>query len=350
MDVFISYSRKDYLNADDTINNNSIIAQLLTILDNNGITYWIDKEGIYEKDNFAELIANKIVESSIFLFVSSKFSNESSWTSKEVAVAHEYEKQIIPFRIDESKFSPSVTFYLADIDQIRYYKNPSIGFDLLVKSIQDKLNAFKKTFDDKTRIIQIQEKIQALKETNTVTNTEIIKYESSLAGLIQAYNSNLEQIECFEKEIKALDSSYNPIDVSKDYKVSMVEQNKRLLSAITEKESQIKELERIICKRKPQKEKSEKHVQPIEPNVKDTFFNKIIRLRVPLLEIICLIIVLILGTITHTELIELLCICGTTLFFIFRKKGPKFKFILLCINVGLMMVSIILFFIKILPL
>lgn len=47
-DVFISYSRKDYVDEHkNVIPNNNDISKIKTALTEAGITYWFDEEGIY---------------------------------------------------------------------------------------------------------------------------------------------------------------------------------------------------------------------------------------------------------------------------------------------------------------
>ena len=84
-DVFISYSRKDYVDEHNNIipgNEVSIIKEALTEA---GITYWFDEEGVYSGDKFTEKIVTNIEASSIFLFLLTQNACESTWTSKEIA-------------------------------------------------------------------------------------------------------------------------------------------------------------------------------------------------------------------------------------------------------------------------
>lgn len=95
MDVFISYSRKDYQNAEKKLIPNSAIQKIKEKLEKNGISYWFDEDGIYTGDQFVNLIAKSIKDASVFIFVSSKNSNSSPWALNEVATAYHYKKKII---------------------------------------------------------------------------------------------------------------------------------------------------------------------------------------------------------------------------------------------------------------
>ena len=45
-DVFISYSRRDYVDESYNVIPGNAIAEIQNVFDENGITYWFDKDGI----------------------------------------------------------------------------------------------------------------------------------------------------------------------------------------------------------------------------------------------------------------------------------------------------------------
>lgn len=135
-DVFISYSRKDYVDeCSGEIIPNNIVSQIKNVLENANFSYWFDEKGIYSGDAWAPLLAKAIKASKVFLFVSSENANKSPWTSSEIATAHMYKKKIIPFRYDNSVYNDSVIIYVAPLDFIDYKSNPSIALEHLVDSI-----------------------------------------------------------------------------------------------------------------------------------------------------------------------------------------------------------------------
>ncbi len=138
-DVFISYSRADYVAPNGKILKNSIVLKIKKMLTENGISFWFDEEGIYSGDAFASKIAKNIKNARIFLFISTENANKSEWTSKEIAVAHAYKKKIIPFRYDQSLYHESVIIYLADLDFIDYQFNRQKAMKRLVAAIKEYL-------------------------------------------------------------------------------------------------------------------------------------------------------------------------------------------------------------------
>lgn len=117
-DVFISYSRKDYLDDAGNVLKNNVLSKIKETLKSNGRSFWFDEEGIYSGDEFASVITRAIRNSKIFLFISSVNSNQSKWTSNEISTALEFGKPIIPFRLDGSPYNDSVMMKIVSLDYI----------------------------------------------------------------------------------------------------------------------------------------------------------------------------------------------------------------------------------------
>lgn len=139
-DVFISYSRRDYVDENNNVIPGNVVSRVKEALDNINVKYWFDESGVYSGDEFAPLIARAIKNSEVFLFISSHNSNASDWTSNEIATAHAYKKKIIPFRIDNSVFNESVILYIAKLDYIDYVKNSEKAITRMTDSITSYLN------------------------------------------------------------------------------------------------------------------------------------------------------------------------------------------------------------------
>lgn len=107
-DVFISYSRKDQV----------VVDEIRQLLDVNDITYWLDTEKVHMGSEFMADIVDAIEKSTITLFVSSSDSNNSIYTAKEVALAFNAGKYIIPYKIDNSSFSKKLQFVMTDLNCI----------------------------------------------------------------------------------------------------------------------------------------------------------------------------------------------------------------------------------------
>lgn len=135
-DVFISYSRKDYVDEHNNVIPNNVVSQIKEALEKSNISYWIDEEGIYSGDEYAPILARAIKNCEIFLFVSTKNSNASGWTSNEIATANAFNKKIIPIRVDKSVYNESIILYIAKLDFINYQSNPTRALARMTKSIR----------------------------------------------------------------------------------------------------------------------------------------------------------------------------------------------------------------------
>ena len=137
-DVFISYSRKDYVDADGNILPNNMLSKIKELFKSHGITYWFDEEGIYSGDEFASVLTRAIRNSRIFLFISSTNSNQSKWTSNEISTALEFKKIIIPFRLDESPYNDSVMMKIVSFDYIEC-KDEDKAMNKLLRAVKHHL-------------------------------------------------------------------------------------------------------------------------------------------------------------------------------------------------------------------
>lgn len=135
-DVFISYSRKDYVDEQKRVIPGNEVSKIKEALTAAGITFWFDEEGIYSGDNFVDNIVTNIESSKIFVYLSTAHSNTSSWTTKEIACADEFGKRIIPVRIDKTPYNKKVMFRIADLSYIDYADNPEKGRQELIRSIK----------------------------------------------------------------------------------------------------------------------------------------------------------------------------------------------------------------------
>ena len=164
--VFISYSRFDYLDSNKQVIPGNAISKVMDAFNKAGITYWIDERGIYSGDEFVPLISKAIKACDVFLFISSAASNASDWTSNEIAAAYMYKKKIIPFRIDESTYNDSIIMFIAKLDYIDYNVNSDMAISRLVGSVLEylKIQNFEKEKQEKEKENERKKKLQEQKK------------------------------------------------------------------------------------------------------------------------------------------------------------------------------------------
>lgn len=105
-DLFISYSRRDKRK----------VMKIVTLLQVKGFTVWMDESGIETGEQFKKVIVNAIEECKVLVFFSSKYSNSSPWTAKEIGVANAKGKPILPIKLDETEYNEVVLFDLVNLD------------------------------------------------------------------------------------------------------------------------------------------------------------------------------------------------------------------------------------------
>ena len=186
-DVFISYSRKDYVDEHKNVIPGNEVSKIKEALTQAGITYWFDEEGVYSGDEFARVIVKSIKASKIFVFLSTKNSNQSEWTASEISTANMLKKKIIPVRIDDSFYHDDVILFISRLSHIDYGDNPEKGRQELIRSINSYLEEEKaveaqKIADEKRRHEEL-ERQRRQEEENKKRQEQIAKIESEIAAL-----------------------------------------------------------------------------------------------------------------------------------------------------------------------
>ena len=134
MDIFISYSRADKKEA----------KQFCKAFKDEGWSVWIDLTGIESGDEFKHKITEAIESCKVFVFLSSKNSNESRWVANEIGVATALEKPVIPVKLDGAKYNKQVLMDLVNIDFIDYTHDKEEGMAKLLSSLRNKIGPGKK--------------------------------------------------------------------------------------------------------------------------------------------------------------------------------------------------------------
>lgn len=159
-DVFISYSRRDYVDEQKNVLPGNVVSTVKEALSAAGISYWFDEDGIYSGKDFAEEMLSAIEDSEILVFLSSENSNRSDYTSGEIAYASQQGKHIIPVRLDDAPYNKKVLLSLYYLDYIEYYVNPEKGLADLVAAIRRHLDEVE---DERRRRREEEERQRELK-------------------------------------------------------------------------------------------------------------------------------------------------------------------------------------------
>jgi TolB-like protein/Tfp pilus assembly protein PilF len=112
-EVFISYAAKD----------RERVLGLVKRLRDAGVTVWIDQAGIDVSTMWSQEIVNAIRDCKVMLLSISPHSTESENVVKELALASERKKPIIPVYLEPADIPGTMEYQLAGIQRVEYFAN-----------------------------------------------------------------------------------------------------------------------------------------------------------------------------------------------------------------------------------
>ena len=124
-DIFISHSSKNKQTAD----------ALVAALEKEGLPCWIAPRNIPTGSNYGAAIAKGIRECKVLLLVFSEDSNNSDAVFREVQMAFDEKKEIIPVRIEKIPASDNLSFFLSSLQWFDVSPNEK-NFDDLIPDIR----------------------------------------------------------------------------------------------------------------------------------------------------------------------------------------------------------------------
>jgi len=126
-EIFVSYSREDQ----------EQVFQVVEQLRAEGLKVWIDQQGIQGAKLWSQEIVTAIEKSKVLVLFASKRAFASKNVAKELALASESEKHILPVFMEEAPIPSSMKYQLAGIQHLVYGPGQA---DSTVKSILDALS------------------------------------------------------------------------------------------------------------------------------------------------------------------------------------------------------------------
>lgn len=138
MNVFISYSSKEYVEA----------CRLKSVIESNGIDCWMAPQSIPAGSDYSAEIPSAIRNCDAFVLLLSFAAQNSIWVPKELDFALSCKKTILPFHLDESDLNDSFNFRLSNVQRIEAYNRMTAAYQHLIR----KLRALGKAEDDAVHI------------------------------------------------------------------------------------------------------------------------------------------------------------------------------------------------------
>lgn len=139
-DIFISYSRRDYVIADK-------IVQALNV---GGFTYFRDQQGLESGSDFLQSIIYAIDNCRLFLCVLSENSYSSEFVFKELEYALGREGNIVlPIIVDDSQLPARFNFYLSSQNIVYWQFNGNINVeDMIINDVGRVLGLHEKNLSE----------------------------------------------------------------------------------------------------------------------------------------------------------------------------------------------------------
>lgn len=124
-DVFISFSSKEESKAEF----------VRRVLETNMIACWKAPQNIPLGSDYAKAIPDAIRECRIFLLMLSEKSQKSPWVRKELDMAVNCGKLIIPFVMEDCQLNEAFNFILSNVQRYNAYQKNAEAMEDLVKQI-----------------------------------------------------------------------------------------------------------------------------------------------------------------------------------------------------------------------
>jgi len=125
-DVFISYKSEDFETA----------CWVRSVLETNGISCWMAPRDIPGGSNYAAEIPAAITGARIFVVVLSSKTQESTWVPKEIDLAMNRGKVIMPFMTERFQLRDDFNFYLSNVQRYAAYEDKANAIGKMVKEIK----------------------------------------------------------------------------------------------------------------------------------------------------------------------------------------------------------------------
>ena len=103
--IFISYSRKD----------SEFIDQLIDQLEARGADVWIDRGDILAGEAWRRSIVEAIIDCQVFVIALSPNSVGSENVTKELTLAEQHKKRILPLVVKDVQIPPALDYQLAGL-------------------------------------------------------------------------------------------------------------------------------------------------------------------------------------------------------------------------------------------
>ncbi len=141
-EVFISYKAEEIEEA----------SWVKSVLESNGISCWMAPSCIPGGSSYAMEIPNAIRSAKVFVLILSSRAQSSQWVSREVDLAINEGKVVLPFMLENCKLKDDFNFYLTNVQRYTAYENKVAAAEKMVNEIKALLSSGNKEHTPVKRI------------------------------------------------------------------------------------------------------------------------------------------------------------------------------------------------------
>ena len=127
MTIFLSYSRSDAQQADEWVAN----------LERFGYRVWIDRAGIRGGQQWNATIVRSIREAQALILLLSPNSARSDNVRREIDLAVDANKRIIPIEIQTTAVPENLQYQLAGVQLLQVWRDPRGGLPLIMAALKE---------------------------------------------------------------------------------------------------------------------------------------------------------------------------------------------------------------------
>ncbi|MBQ7416154.1 MAG: TIR domain-containing protein [Oscillospiraceae bacterium] len=158
MDIFISYSSKEYEKA----------CMIKKVLNENGISTWLAPGDIPPGSNYTREIPRAIRNCKVFLLLLSENAQNSMWVSAELENAFKNEKPIIPFALENCILRDEFDFLLSRCQRIEAYERTADALENLIRRLKVLVGAD----DSAAPVVTAMHSVEKVTPVETVSQPE----------------------------------------------------------------------------------------------------------------------------------------------------------------------------------
>ena len=125
-DVFISYKAEEIAEA----------SWVKSVLENNGISCWMAPSCIPGGSSYAVEIPHAIKNAKVFVLILSSKAQSSRWVSREIDLALNEGKIVLPFMLENCALQDDFNFYLTNVQRYSAYENKVAAMEKMIGEIK----------------------------------------------------------------------------------------------------------------------------------------------------------------------------------------------------------------------